>query len=172
MPAARPSSVSAKVRYRFFEHAIDAIDKTQGLRPFPVEARRNEFVVRDDIGRGHWLFYGREEQASRGGVEFAVLIKILLTVVRIDAAIGKADGALLAGRVLPVERRRQANDERAGLAENINPQRRVQRRIVDVADQRRELLIVSHGISNRDPRRPDVRLAVAVAGVSRILHAW
>jgi hypothetical protein len=92
-------------------------------------------------------------------------------VVWIDATIGKADGAALAGRVLPIERGRQATDERAGLAENINPQRWVQRRIVDVADQRRELLIVSHGISNRDLLRPGGRLAVAVAGVSCVLHA-
>jgi hypothetical protein len=75
----------SNARDRFFEHDIDAIDKTQRLRPFPVEARCNEFVVRDDIGRGHWLFYGGEEQAGRGGVELAVFIKILLTMGRIDA---------------------------------------------------------------------------------------
>jgi hypothetical protein len=54
--------------------------------------------------------------------------------------------AALVNLVLPTKHDRLAADERPDPGERLGPERCVNGRIVDVADQRRELFAVSHGI--------------------------
>src|ERR1700681_3079771 len=49
------------------------------------------------------------------------------------------------GGALGIDGRRRAADETPGLADNVAPQRRSQRGIVDLADEFRELLCLIHG---------------------------
>src|SRR6266849_10927389 len=93
--------------------------------------------------------------AGRGWVKFYVLVEVELLVTRGDA-VSIGDAAGLAGGILGIERRRRAADEPCGFAEDIRPPRRVQGSIVDVSDQRRELLCLVHG---NQPRCQHGRIA-------------
>ena len=60
--------------------------------------------------------------------------------MRVLAAFFKVAAAALGDRILPGQRNRPAADERSGLAQNVDPQRGIERRIVDFADQCRQSL--------------------------------
>lgn len=117
-----------------FEDDVGTVDQTLRLHPFLEKPCCQKFFVGDDIGcRGRLLDLG-EEMACSGGVQLDVLVEIRLPIARIDAAVVIVDATTLAGCVLPVERSRRSDDKLPNLAEHVRSQRRLQRRVVDVAD--------------------------------------
>src|SRR5882757_2406986 len=66
------------------------------------------------------------------------------------------DMAYPGGRALGVDRRRRAADEAPGLAERVAPQRRIQRCVIDLADQFGQFLGLIHGYSQRRTPRPAI----------------
>ena len=114
-------------------------------RPLLVVAGLNELVVGNKIASGERLPDRGEDFSGRAGVAFYIFVEVESLVVRIDAAIIIANVRALPGRVLGIEHRRRAADEVAGVAEDVDPQGRVERRVVDVADERQDLFSLSHG---------------------------
>ena len=144
----------------FVERGGDVVH--QPLRPHPllVEARRQELLVRHDVGGGDRLLDLGEEMAGRERVELCVFFDIELPELTADIALLEIHSSRLADGILGVERRRRAADEGAALAERRGPLRRIECRVVDVADQPRQLLIAfSHGTSSRLTPRSSARRA-------------
>jgi Glu-tRNA(Gln) amidotransferase subunit E-like FAD-binding protein len=111
--------------------------------------RFNELVVRHEIAGRSRLLDVDEELRGRGRIESHILVEIQSLVVRVDPTVVVVDVGTGPGRVLAIEHGRRAADEIAGLAEHIAPPRRLERRIVDVTDQRLDLLGLSHEVSDR-----------------------
>ena len=100
------------------EDAADEVDEPLRLRPFPVETRLDEFLVRDHVRRRQRLADARQELAGVGGIELQVRLEIEALVVRIDAVVVD-DGSGPAGRVLGEERSRRTADEAAAFSRTL-----------------------------------------------------
>ena len=86
--------------------------------------------------------------AGRGGIELDVFFEIEIPIIRIDAGIvidipGSGD------RALGKNRRRPAADKPFGLADDVTPQREVERGVIDLSDKLEELRFVTHGPSSK-----------------------
>jgi hypothetical protein len=86
-----------------------------------------------------------EELADRGRIELCVFFDIELPIIAVEITFLVIESSALAVCILRIEDRRRTADEAANFAEYGEPSRRVESRVVDVADQRRELFIFPHG---------------------------
>src|SRR5262249_37690891 len=111
--------------------------------PFLVERGLTEFLVRQDVADADHLLHV-EEQLCGGerivldvaGVIESPVLGFHAPAVEYFAGPGR--------RVLGVEIASHAADERAAFLENARPPARIERRVVDVADQRRNRLCSGH----------------------------
>jgi hypothetical protein len=120
----------------FLEHGSHEVAQLLRLRPFLIETRFQNFMVGHDIAGGDWFADLGEDLADREGVELHVGVEIELLVVRVEVPSVVIKVPALAGYVQEVQPRRQAADEPGGLRKHVWPQRRVERGVVDAADQR------------------------------------
>jgi hypothetical protein len=101
-----------------------------------------EFAVRHEIGDSDQVSGFSAPIAGRRKSAFCIFIAIELPVMRIDGSL-IVDIAASGDRVLGKDCRCRAADETPGPAANLTPQRRVTRRIVNLANEFREMRILS-----------------------------
>jgi hypothetical protein len=75
---------------------------------------------------------------GRARVERHISGEVELGELRLEAAVVEADRATVRGRILGDDARGATADEVARRPKNLAPQRRVERCVIDVADDRRE----------------------------------
>ena len=123
-------------RRRFLQNGICRIH--QALRPHPLleETFPAEFVIRHEVRNADDL-PGPERRQGRHRVASRMRLVVELHVVGIDAE-SIMGGAGLADGVLGEKAAGLAAEKHADLGENLGPQRGVQRRIVDMADEPRQ----------------------------------
>src|SRR5262249_42813848 len=109
-----------------------------------IETRVEKFVVVKNVGSAHRLADGRETMSRRCRVDLYVLFEVELLEVRIARAAIVVHAPGLGGCVLRVERRSRAAHERGNLFEHAGQEGGFHGGLVDIADQRGELLWVAH----------------------------
>ena len=125
------------------ERNIQYIDYALRFSPFSIGARFEKFVIVDDVRNRDRLFDFGEEVADRERIELDDFLEVELLVLRIDAGVIR-DMPRLAGGVLGKERSRRAADELRTLGKHADPQPWVERRVVDLADEKGEPLVFPH----------------------------
>ena len=146
--------------HRLVQHRGNEIDQALRLGPLLVELRFQKFVIGHQIrGRDRLPDIG-EVMAGRGGIELYVFFEIEIPIIRIDAGI-VIDIAGSGDRALGKDRRRLTADKPSGLADDVMPQREVERGIIDLADKLEELRFVTHGSILEDPGRKSSSTRVA-----------
>jgi hypothetical protein len=138
MPLVTEDAEHGGLRHRFFQSDTGEINEALRLRPFPIKARGEELVIRNQIARCHRHFGLREEPGRGGRVEFDEFFEIEVSVNRIDAAVFEINVAATARGIVPEHGRRRAANKCGDFLERGRPQRSIERGVVDVADQRRE----------------------------------
>src|SRR5262249_1073201 len=97
-----------------------------------------------------------------------VFLDMELLVAGIDAAAMVMDIEAVAARVLRKDRGRRAAHDVTGLLQHRRPARRIERRVIDVADERRNLLDVWHGKLPQAARPGGLKAAISRARLLEI----
>ena len=117
--------------------AVMALSTSLWLRP-PLETRLDEFIMGNDVRVANHVADIDSQIGRTQRIEFDVCVEIQFFVTGIDAEIVIGVSRSMNG-ILPVDGCRRTSDESASLFDDAGPQYRIQRRIIDIADQRREL---------------------------------
>ena len=149
--------------HRFIQHRRYGIHHALWLDPLLVKPRFQELLVRHDIRHCHRLLDIREVLGGGEGVEFYVFVEIELSVRTRYIAGVIIDCAGQGGWALGKDCRHRAADETPGLAEHAAPQRGIERCIIDLADEPRELLCLIHGHPRRRTSGPALLFVAVVA---------
>jgi hypothetical protein len=131
-------------RRRFLADGPCKVHQVPRRRPLLVEASIDELVIGKEIDCGDGLLDLGEEFAGDGRIELGISVEVELLVVRVESIIVIVDVQALLSGIPRIDRRRRAADEVAGLAEDLGPQRRIECRIVDVADERQDRFSLWH----------------------------
>ncbi len=94
-----------------------------------------------------------EERHTREGIEFPVRFRMHLHVLEVEADV-MVDVDEFAHHVLGAKGARLTADELGDLGQRIGPERGIQRRIVDAADNAAQLIVFAH-VTFRTRRQPD-----------------
>src|ERR1700733_12787313 len=138
MPFVAKDAEHGGFRRRLFQSDTDEINETLRLRPFTIKARREKLVVRNKIACCHRHFGLREEPGSRDRVELNEFFEIESSVNRVDAAVFKINIAATTRGVVPEDGSGRSLNECGDFLKRGWPSRSIQRRVVDIAYQRRE----------------------------------
>jgi hypothetical protein len=124
---------------RLIQDCMYAIHKVLRRRPLFVATRFDKFVVGHEVCRAQHPPGPEKEHCRSGRLELRVLVQIVLRIVRFDAEF-IVDMGGLAHRVAREQSARLSAHEFRHPAKHINPQRAIERRVVDIIDQRGQLL--------------------------------
>ena len=144
MPLVAEDSYQCSAGRRLVERGDQAVHKTLRPHPFRVKAGVENLLGRNQIGDCNRLPDLCEELTGRIGIEPDVVFEVQLHIVRIEASVLVIGAAAPVGCILPAKHRRLPADERPDLSKRGGPPRWVEHRVVDVANERGELLRLSH----------------------------
>src|SRR5262249_14360446 len=120
-------------------------DKSLRLKPFPVEHAVCELTVWEHINRAGHVFCFELKHRCHCKVELCIALDIQIDVMRLDAeCVGELDGH--AAGILPKQNSRLRTHELRYLVERSGPQRLVDDCVVDIPDQRGNVLWIKHAI--------------------------
>jgi hypothetical protein len=135
MVLAAKHAEQGSARSGLVEHDRHKVHKSLRSRPFLANAGPFKLLQRHEIRRADRLLDRGHDMGGGGRVELGVGVEIELLEMRIETSAVMIDAEAIVARVLGKDRGARSADEVPDLGEDRTPSRRIERRVVDVADQ-------------------------------------